>query len=186
MASTPKTAAAATATSTQAPSKPAEVFPPFDATSFVPQLIWLALTFGFLYVALSKYLLPRITDVIDARQDGIARDLAKAEAMKKETEAALAAYEKALADAKSKGNEIAKSTRDGLAAESERERAKVEAELTKQSAAAEARIADSKAKALANVTDIASETVAAIVGKLTGATISSDDAKRAVAAVRGK
>jgi F-type H+-transporting ATPase subunit b len=186
MASTPKTAAAATTTSTQAPAKPVEVFPPFDASTFVPQLIWLALTFGFLYFALSKYLLPRITDVIDARQDGIARDLSRAEALKKETEDALAAYEKALADAKAKGNDIAKTTRDSLTAETDRERVKVEGDLAKQAAAAEARIADSKTKALASVNDIAGETVAAIVAKLTGGTVSADDAKRAVAAVRGK
>lgn len=186
MASTPKTAASATTASTQAPAKPVEVFPPFDATTFVPQLIWLALTFGFLYFALSRYLLPRITDVIDARQDGIARDLSRADALKKETEDALAAYEKALADAKAKGNDIAKATRDSLTAETDRERVKVEGELAKQAAAAEARIADSKTKALASVNDIAGDTVAAIVAKLTGGTVSPDDAKRAVAAVRGK
>lgn len=186
MASTPKTAASATTTSTQVPAKPAEVFPPFDVTTFAPQLIWLALTFGFLYFALSRYLLPRITDVIDARADGIARDLARAEQLKKETEDALAAYEKALADAKAKGSDIAKSTRDALAAETERERQKVEADLTRQAAEAERRIADSKSKAMANVNDIASETVAAIVGKLTGASVSADDAKRVVAAVRSK
>jgi F-type H+-transporting ATPase subunit b len=183
MASTPKTVAAAT-TSTQAPSKPVEVFPPFDVTSFVPQLIWLALTFGFLYAALSRYLLPRIADVIDARQDGISRDLAKAEQLKNETEGALAAYEKALAEAKAKGSEIAKTTRDSLAAETDRERVRVETDLAKQSAAAEVRIADSKAKALASVNDVASDAVVAIVSKLTGATVSADDAKRAVAAAR--
>ncbi len=69
----------------------------------MPQLIWLALTFGFLYFALSRLLLPRITEVIDARQDGIARDLAKAEALKTDTDKALAAYEKALSEAKAQG-----------------------------------------------------------------------------------
>jgi F-type H+-transporting ATPase subunit b len=184
MATTPKTAAGATTTSTQAPAKPVEVFPPFDVATFVPQLIWLAITFGFLYWALSRFLLPRITDVIDARADGISRDLSRAEQLKKETEDALSAYEKALADAKAKGSEIAKTTRDGLAAETERERQKVEGDLTRAAADAEKRIAESKTKALASVNDIASETVAAIVGKLTGTTVSADDAKRAIAAVR--
>lgn len=186
MASTPKTAVTATTTSTQVPAKQTEVFPPFDVSTFVPQLIWLALTFGFLYWMLSRYLLPRITDVIDARSDGIARDLARADQLKKDTENALASYEKALADAKAKGNDIAKSTRDSLAAETERERQKTETDLARQAADAERRIADSKAKALASVNDIAGETVAAIVGKLTGTTISAEDGKRAVAAMRSK
>jgi F-type H+-transporting ATPase subunit b len=184
MASTPK--ATTLQTSTQAPAKPVEVFPPFDASTFAPQLIWLALTFGFLYYALSRHLLPRITDVIDARTDGIARDLAQAEALKKETDTALASYEKALAEAKSKAGDIARTTRNDLTAETDRERIRVDADLAKQLIGAEARIADSKTKAMASVNDIASETVAAIVAKLTGGTVSKDEAARAVAAVRAK
>jgi F-type H+-transporting ATPase subunit b len=175
----------AATTGTQAPA-PAASFPPFDQSTFVPQLIWLALTFGFLYVALSRFLLPRITDVIDARQDGIARDLTKASALKGETDQALSAYEKALAEAKAKASDIAKTTRDGLSAEVDRERHAAEAVANQQVAAAEKRIAESKAKALASVNDIAGDSVAAIVAKLTGKDISKDEALKAIAAVRGK
>lgn len=185
MASTPK--AATTTTSTQVPAKPVEAaFPPFDQSTFAPQLIWLALTFGFLYFALSRYLLPRISEVIDARQDGIARDLKRAEELKGDTEKALATYERALAEAKSKASDIARKTRDDLAKEVDGERAKVEADVARQLQAAEQRIADSKTKALAGVNTIAGETVAAIVSKLTGATVDKADADRAVAAVRGR
>lgn len=174
-------------TSTAVPHKgPEASFPPFDQTTFAAQLIWLALTFGFLYLALSRFLLPRITEVIDARQDSIRRDLARAEELKVETEKALADYEKALADAKGKAGEIAKSTREGLAAEIDKERHKVESEITTRVSAAEKRIADSKSKAMASVGAIAGETVAAIVAKLTGANISNDDAAKAIAAGRGK
>lgn len=174
-------------TSTEVPHKgPEASFPPFDQTTFSAQLIWLAITFGFLYVALSKFLLPRITDVIDARQDGIRRDLSKAEELKVETEKALADYEKALADAKNKAGDIAKTTRDGLAAEIDKERHKVEAEITQRVTTAEKRIAESKSKAMSSVNDIAGETVAAIVSKLTGSNISNDDAAKAIAAIRGK
>lgn len=174
-------------TSTAVPHKgPEASFPPFDQTSFSAQLIWLAITFGFLYVALSKFLLPRITEVIDARQDGIKRDLSKADELKTETEKALADYEKALADAKGKAGDIAKSNRDGLAAEIDKERQKVEAEITQRVTTAEKRIAESKSKAMASVSDIAGETVSAIFSKLTGKTLSTDDAAKAIAAVRGK
>ena len=180
-------AKSAVQTGTQVPANaPAAAFPPFDQSTFVPQLVWLALTFGFLYFALSRYLLPRISDVIDARQDGIARDLAKANELKGETEQALNAYEKALAEAKGKAGEIAKTTRDSLTAESDRERHAAEAEANKQVAAAEKRIAESKAKALTSVNDIAGDSVAAIVAKLTGKDVTRDEALKAIAAVRGK
>lgn len=189
MADTPKKTATTTGqvTGTQkAASPPAEVFPPFDQSTFVPQLIWLALTFGFLYLMLSRFLLPRITEVIEERQGTVARDLAKAETLKLDTEKALAAYEKALSEAKGKASDIAKSTRDRLTGEVDAEKHKVEADLAKQAAAAEKRIADSKVKALGSVNDIASDTVAAIVGKLTGANVSRDDAAKAVATARAK
>jgi F-type H+-transporting ATPase subunit b len=183
MASTPKAAAAQTATGTAAPA-PAGAFPPFDPSGFSSQLIWLALTFGFLYLALKKSLLPRITDVIEARQDGIARDLKQAEALKLETEQALAAYEKALAEAKAKAGDIARTTRNSLTAETDAERAKAEGELTKRIQAAEARIANSKSKAMATVNDAASDTVAAIVGKLTGTSVDKAEAAKVISALR--
>ena len=183
MADTPKKTAGTTATQT-APPPPTEVFPPFDQSTFVPQLVWLALLFGFLYVMLSRFLLPRITEVIEERQGTVARDLAKAETLKLDTDKALAAYEKALSEAKGKASDIAKATRDRLTAEVDGEKHKVDADLAKQATAAEKRIADSKVRALASINDIAGDTVAAIVGKLTGASVSKDEAAKAVAAAR--
>jgi F-type H+-transporting ATPase subunit b len=185
MAETPKKGAPATGTTTgtEKPA-PAATFPPFDQSTFVPQLIWLALTFGALYIMLSKYILPRITDVIDERQSTVARDLAKAETLKLDTEKALSAYEKALAEAKGKAGDIAKSTRDKLTAETDAEKVKAEADIAKSAAAAEARIADSKSKALASVNDIAGDTVAAIVSKLTGTSVGKDEVTKAIAAAR--
>ena len=185
MADTPKKTATTTGTQ-KAASPPAEVFPPFDQSTFIPQLLWLALTFGFLYLMLSRFLLPRITEVIEERQGTVARDLAKAETLKLDTDKALAAYEKALSEAKAKAGDIAKTTRDRLTGEVDAEKHKVEADLAKQAVAAEKRIADSKVKALSSVNEIASDTVAAIVSKLTGAIVSKDEAAKAVSAARAK
>jgi F-type H+-transporting ATPase subunit b len=175
--------AATTTTGTQKDAKPpAGAFPPFDPSTFGPQLIWLALTFAVLYLTLQRSLLPRIGDVIEARQEGIARDLKQAEALKIETEKALADYEKALAEAKANASDIAKSTRAAITAEVEGQRARTEADLMKQLSAAEGRIAESKARAMATVTDVAADTVSAIVTKLTGSAVDKAEAARAVAA----
>ncbi len=185
MAETPKKTAQTPGTTTGTQKPAANVtFPPFDQSTFVPQLIWLALTFGALYVMLSKYLLPRISEVIEERQGTVARDLAKAEAVKLDTEKALAAYEKALAEAKGKAGDIAKTTRDKLTAETDAEKVKAEADISKAAVAAEARIAASKLQALSSVNEIAGDTVAAIVAKLTGTTVGKEDAIKAVAAIR--
>ena len=69
---------------------PGKVFPPLDPGTFAPQLIWLALTFGLLYLILKRVVLPRVGEVIEERGDRIKRDLAQAEKLKADTEKALA------------------------------------------------------------------------------------------------
>ena len=63
-------------------------FAPLDPSTFVPQLFWLALAFGLLYLLLKRVALPRVSDVIEERRERIERDIAKAEGLKVETEQA--------------------------------------------------------------------------------------------------
>ena len=157
-----------------------KVFPPLDAGTFVPQLVWLALTLGLLYVLLRRVVLPRVGEAIEERADRIKRDLEQAEKLKGETEDALANYEQALAEARAKSNAMAKSMRDKLTAEVDKERAKVDAAIAAKLAEAERRIADTKAKALASVGDIAGEVAGAIVSRLIGKEVSKDEVKKAL------
>jgi len=158
----------------------AKVFPPLDPATFVPQLVWLAIAFGLLYLLLSRVALPRVGEVIEERADRIRRDLDQAEKLKTETAGALAAYEQALAEARGKAGGIIKTMRDGLTAEVDKERARVEAQIAQKVAEAEARIEQTKSRALASVNDIATETAGAIVKKLIDADVSKDELQKAL------
>jgi F-type H+-transporting ATPase subunit b len=158
------------------------IFPPFNPATFASQLLWLALTFGFLYVLLSRVAIPRIGGILESRRTRIEGDLREAERLRLETDRALASYEEALAQARSNAHAIAEETRQGIRADLEGKRAKVEADLAQKMSEAEARIQTTKAAALANVGDIAADTAAAVVGRLSG-TVSEADARAAVAAV---
>ena len=160
--------------------------PQLNASDFAPQLFWLALTFGLLYLLLARIALPRIGSVIEERQGRIQRDLDEAERLKGETEKALANYEAALAEARGKANGIARGMRDKLTAEVEAERARIERQAAAKIAEAEARISQTKAKARAEVDEIAAETAEAIVDKLIGRGVSTDEVRRAVKAVAGE
>src|SRR5215813_5934869 len=92
-------------------------FPPFQRDTLASQLFWFAITFVALYVLVAKYGLPRIGGIIDARRGRIASDLAAANRFKDEADAAMAAYEKALAAARARAQLIASVTRDKLNAE---------------------------------------------------------------------
>ena len=158
------------------------VFPPFDPASFGGQLLWLAISFVFLYVVMSRAALPRIGSILESRRVRIEGDLKEAERLRQETERAAAAYEQALADARKNAHKIAEETRASIKADIDGKRADVEADLSKRVSAAEANIATSKTAALANVDQIAAETAAALVERLSGK-VTSAQAKSAVAAV---
>ncbi len=170
-------------TAVQAQTHGPKPFPPLDSSTFVPQLVWLALTFGLLYFVLSKYLLPRIGEVIEERGERIKRDLGEAERLKDETKSALADYEKALGDARAKSTALAKETQARLAGEADKERAAADLQNGRLLADAEKRISETKLKALANVNTIAGDTASAIVAKLTGQTATPDEIKAALATV---
>ncbi len=160
------------------------VFPPFDSSTFSSQILWLVITFGLFYMLMKKVLVPRVGGIIDNRQDRITQDLDQASRLKAEADAAVATYEKELAAARAKGNEIATAARDAAKAEADAERAAVEAEVSSKLAAAEARIADIKAKAFAEVGTIAEDTAGAVVEQLIGTQVPQADVAAAVATAK--
>jgi F-type H+-transporting ATPase subunit b len=157
----------ATNAHTEVPGK--KPFPPFHSETFASQLVWLAICFVALYVLMWKVAIPRIGGIIAARAGAIEGDLAKAARLKEESDAALKAYEKSLADARARAQALAAETRNRLNAEAEEARKKLEAQLNDKLAAAERTIASTKNAAMANVRGIAVDTAAAIVERLTGA-----------------
>ena len=159
-----------------------DIFPPFDPATFPNQLIWLALAFAALYLIMSRVALPRVGNVIEDRKARIDADLAAAEASRLKTDAAIAAYEAALAEAKSKAQSIAAENRNAMQADIAAKRAAVEADLGARVAAAEQSIARTKAEALTHVDEIAAETTQSIVSALIG-DVSSDSVRAAVAKV---
>jgi F-type H+-transporting ATPase subunit b len=152
--------------------------PQLNPADFSPQLVWLALTFVALYLIMAFVALPRIGEVIEERRDRVQRDLDAAERFKSDTDAALAAYEQALSEARQKASSMAKDMRDELTAATEKERSQVEGQLSAKLSEAEARIADAKTKALSSVNEIAAETAIAVVSKLLGEDVSPAEVKK--------
>ena len=143
-------------------------FPPFQSQTFASQLVWLAIAFVLLYVLMAKLALPRVASIIESRQKRIEDDLADASRLKGESDAAVAAYEKALADARNRAQAIATETREQQAAEAEARRKTLESELNTKLAEAEKTIAATKQAAMGNVRGIAEDATRAIVERLIG------------------
>ena len=168
----------ATGTTVREDVGPGKVFPPLDPGTFASQLLWIALTFGLLYVLLKRFALPKVDAAIEERRRHIERDLKTAEKLKTATQLALSRYDLALTEARANASAIAKDLRDKLAAETEAERARHDALISQKLAEAEQRIAQSKARAVASVHEIAADTAGAIVARLIGTEVSKDELQR--------
>lgn len=171
---------AQTHTGTEAPGGAKAPFPPFNQDTFGSQLFWLVICFVVLYVLLSRWALPRVASIFANRSGRIESDLETAKRLAAESQAAEEAYEKALADARAKAQNIANATRAEFAAKAEETRKRLEAELTAKLADAERRIDTTKKSAMANVRGIAADAAGEIVKRLTGGEPNKQSIERAV------
>jgi F-type H+-transporting ATPase subunit b len=143
-------------------------FPPFQKDTFASQLVSLLIAFVALYLIVSRIALPRVGSLLDARQTAIEGDLASAQKLKDESDAALKAYESELAAARGRAQAISTETREKLNAAAEAERKTLEERLAVKLGQAEKTIAATREAAMRNVRGIAAEAAAAIVQRLTG------------------
>ncbi|WP_061022737.1 ATP synthase subunit B [Bradyrhizobium sp. CCH5-F6] len=143
-------------------------FPPFDSSTFASQLVSLAIAFVALYLIVSRFALPHVGGAIEARQNKIEGDLAEAQKLKDQSEAALKAYEGELASARTRAQAIGNESREKANAQAEAERKALEEQLAAKLAEAEKTIASTRTAAMSNVRGIAADAAGTIVQQLTG------------------
>jgi F-type H+-transporting ATPase subunit b len=157
--------------------------PQLDVSTFPSQVFWLVVTFAVLYVLMAKLALPRIEAAVEGRRTRIEGDLDRAGRMKTEAEAVIAAYEKALSDARHQAQLTMKETTDRLnAAAAERQKAAA-AVITERTNVAETRIAAAKNAAMANLRSMSIDVARAAAARLVGTEVDEAKAGAAVDAV---
>ncbi len=157
-------------------------FPPFDKQTFPSQLFWLAFTFVALYLLMARIALPRVGSILEQRRQRISGDLSEASRLKGQSDAAIATYEKALADARGRAQALVNESRQQQVQNAEARRKTLDASLNARIGEAERRIGDTKSAAMVNVRGIATEAAGAIVERLAGSAPPSPDAIAAAVA----
>src|SRR6266481_6468780 len=157
--------------------------PQLDVSTFPSQIFWLAVFFVVLYLLMSRVALPKIEKIVEERRNRVDSDLDKAGQMKSEAEAVIAAYEKALLDARHQAQLTMKETSDRMSAIAAERQRQASAVIAERTAVAEQRIAAAKSSAMANLRAVAVEVARAAAAKLVGAEIDDGRAATAVDAV---
>jgi len=159
--------------------------PQLNFADYPPQLIWLAVTFVALYLILSRLALPRVGAALAAREAKLTGDLERAEKLKAEAEATIAAYHKAIAEARAASQVELKQAAAAMVAEASKREAAFAAEIGARTKVAEDGIAAAKAAALADLRNVAGETARSLVARLSGSEPDSTAVEQALAAAEG-
>jgi F-type H+-transporting ATPase subunit b len=159
--------------------------PQLNFADYPPQLIWLAITFVALYLIISRLALPRVGAALAAREGKLTGDIDRAEKLKAEAEAAIAAYRKAIAEARTQSQAELKQASADLATEASKREAAFTAEIGVRTKAAEDGIAAAKTAALADLRGVAGETARSLVARLSGSEPDAAQVERALSAAEG-
>ncbi|MFQ3183510.1 MAG: F-type H+-transporting ATPase subunit b [Alteromonas macleodii] len=156
--------------------------PQLDFSTFPNQIFWLLVTLIVIYLILSRVALPRIGAVLAERQGTITNDIAAAEELKQRAIEAEAAYDKALAEARSQAEKIVAQAKTEIQAELDVQMLKADAKIAAQTAESEKAIADIQAGAAVAVKTVAKDTAKEIIAAFGGKV----EAKAVTAAVTAR
>jgi F-type H+-transporting ATPase subunit b len=157
--------------------------PQLNFHDYTPQLFWLAVTFIILYLLMKNVALPRVGDIVAAREQRIANDLDRAAALKAEAEQAMQAYEKTQTEARANAADVVRQAEAAIAKETTARQSQLASELGEKLKTAEQRIAAAKASAMSNLAGVSTEVARAAVERLIGEGVSQAEAEHVTAAI---
>jgi len=134
----------------------------------ISQVVWGAIIFIVLYLILSRFALPKVGEVLEARASHIARDLEAARASKEKADSGMAEATQAIARARAEAQAAVNAALDEAKAAASAQAATLNAQLDARLHAAEAQIAQARTQAMGALRQVASETAAEVVTRLTG------------------
>ena len=128
--------------------------PQLDFSTFLPQIFWLFISLSFLYIVLSRYALPRVSDVIEERKDIIAQDIDSAKEYSEESEKAIEELNLKLSEAKTSSQNLINKSIQDIKEDSEIKKSSLIKEINNQISEAEGEIKEKKETALAEISSI--------------------------------
>ena len=147
--------------------------PQLNPEFWVSQIFWLTLTFGILYVVLSRMILPKISSNLELRKSQIQENILAAEKQREDSENKLKEYENIISKSKLNAKNILKETRDKTLKDINLKRENLEKQIDLEISKAENEINTLKKTAPEKINKIAIQTSSEILKNLIGAEINS-------------
>jgi F-type H+-transporting ATPase subunit b len=147
--------------------------PQLNPEFWVSQIFWLTLTFGILYLILSKLILPKISANLELRKSQIQENIEAAEKQRENSETKLKEFENIILNSKQKANNIFKDARDKTLKDINVKREALDKQIDEEIKKAEKEIMELKKSAPDKINKIAIETSSELVKKLIGAEVNN-------------
>jgi F-type H+-transporting ATPase subunit b len=147
--------------------------PQLNPEFWISQIFWLLLTFGILYVVLSKFILPKISANLESRKSKIQENIEAAEKQRDDSENKLKEYDDLISRNKLKAKNIFNDTRDKALKNINSKRETLDKQIDEEIEKAEQEISALMKTAPAKINKIAIETATELVKKLIGADVNN-------------
>ena len=150
-----------------------EGMPQLNPEFWVSQVFWLILTFGFLFIILSKFILPKISNNLELRKSQILENIEKAEKQKIESDNKIKEYETLINNSKSEARNYFNEARKKIIQDINKKREKIEDEINQEMQNAEKEIIELKKSSPEKINRIATETSVHLIKQLIGEEINN-------------
>jgi len=142
--------------------------PQLNPEFWVSQILWLVLTFGILYIVLSKLILPKISDNLESRKSQILENIETAEAQREESEKKLKEFEKIILESKLEAKNYFNEARQKILDDINSKRIALEKDIDEEISAVEQEVNNLKTSSGEKIKNIAVETSSELIKQLIG------------------
>ncbi len=142
--------------------------PQLNPEFWVSQIVWLILTFGLLYLVLSKIILPKISDNLESRKSQILENIEAAEAQREESEKKIKEFEKIILESKLEAKNYFNEARQKILDDINTKKLALEKDIDEEISAAEQEVNNLKIGSSEKIKNIAIETSSELIKQLIG------------------
>ena len=147
--------------------------PQLNPKFWFSQIFWLILSFGILFVILSKLILPKISKNLEVRKSQILENIESAEKQREESENKIKEYEKIIFKSKNEAKNYFNKTREKILKDIDKKKAVLETEINEEILKVEKEISELKNKSPEKINKIAIETSSDLIKHLIGVDVNN-------------
>ena len=147
--------------------------PQLNPEFWISQIFWLTLTFGILYIILSKLILPKISDNLESRKSQILENVEAADKQRQNSEEKLREYEEIVSKTKMEAKSIFNQAREKALKDISAKKEVLDKQIDDEIGKAEQEIKELQSGAAVKINKIAIETSSELIQKLIGAEVNN-------------